>query len=202
MTDPAPEQNPTPGGLAAIILEVLKNYFSVNSKQFRYSLDSTETKLAIQKSESFNPENTQKRPALYVKRGSIMVNRDVLGDGMDRNPRGEKAMFVRLSGTITVYCLGRTGGEIDALVAEVMDCVLCFQTLISADFDFLRFKVNSIGEVGILEEYKEIFACPVVLEYDTDINYVLGVEALPIKKFLYKLKLGDSDVENSCMTCS
>jgi len=197
MKDLAPEQNPSPSNLPAVLLEVLKAHFQANSTQFRFNQNNTETKLAIQKSEAFDPASVGKRPALYIKRGMIQVNRDTIGDTLGRDPKLGRLMFIRLSGTITVYCLARTGGEADALTGEVLDCLLCFQTLISEDFSFIRFKVNSIGEVGILEDYKELFMTPVIIEYDAEMSYVLGEEALPIKKLLLSLKIEDSEVENT-----
>ena len=197
MTQPAPEQNPSPSNLPAIILEVLKVHFGANSTQFKYNLNPTETKVSIQKSEAFNPEQVQKRPALYIKRGTIQVARDTIGDAQSKHPQHGRGMFMRMAGTITVYCVAETGGAVDALTGEVLDCLLCFQTLISQDFGFLRYKVNSIGEVGILEDYKEMFMCPITLEYDAALSYFLTPEALPLKSFLTKIKIKDSEVENA-----
>ena len=149
MSLPAPEQNPSPSNLPAIILEILKVHFGANSTQFKYLQSSTETKISIQKSEAFNPELIQKRPALYVKRGTIQINRDSIGDSLGRHPTHGRGKFMRLSGTITVYCVAQSGGEVDRLTSEVLDCLLIFQTLISEDFQFLRFKVNSIGDFPI-----------------------------------------------------
>jgi len=197
MPDLAPEQNPSPSNLPASLLEGVKTHFQVNSTQFRFSPNTTETKLAIQKSEAFDPESVGKRPALYIKRGGIQVNRDTIGDTLARDPKLGRMMFVRLSGTMTIYCVARTGGEADTLAGEVLDCLLCFQTLISEDFSFIRFKVNSLGEVSILEDYKEMFMTPVIIEYDAEMSYVLGQEALPIKKLLMSLKIKDSEVKNT-----
>jgi len=197
MTQPAPEQNPSPSNLPAIMLEVLKIHFGANSTQFKYNLNPTETRLSIQKSEVFNPEQIQKRPALYVKRGTIQVNRDTIGDSFGNHPSLGRGKFVRISGTITIYCVAETGGTVDALTGEVLDCLLTFQTLISEDFGFLRYKVNSIGEVGILEDYKEMFMCPIILEYDASLTFYLTQEALPLKSFLATIKVKDSEVENT-----
>jgi hypothetical protein len=197
MAEPAPENNPTPSNLTAMVLEVLKTHFGANSTQFKYSQNSTETKVAIQKSEAFNPELVQKRPAIYVKRGTIQINRDAISDSHSRHPSHGRGKFIRLSGVITVYCIAQSGGEVDKLTSEVLDCLLIFQTLISEDFNFLRFKVNSIGEVGILEDYKEMFLCPVMVEYDTDLTYYLTQEALPIRNLIGSFKIKDSDVENA-----
>ena len=183
----------SPTGLTRILLEVLRDHFKVNSTSFIYAEPPTGESLTIENSTSFSRDKVGQRPALFVKRGPVIFNKIGIGDKSmgGRRSEGTVEYQLELTGTHTVFCLSRTEGECEKLAEEASDVLIAFKPIIRRTFDFHRFEVASIGELGILEEETEIFAVPILVNYHFSSEWTLKQESLKLKLSL-KAEAGSS----------
>lgn len=157
--------DPTPVSLTSFIVDLLKTCFEESTEYPFIRGDTTRSKISILEANRLNPESIQKRPGVVVKRGSVNVMRRVIGDSMSKSKEGELSFFVDFNGSFNIQCVSTAAEESEIIAEEVNTCLLCFQTLIAKDWDFLTFQTVSIGETVAFEEYKEAFNTPVVIQY-------------------------------------
>ena len=135
------------------------------------------TKIQIQPVWAYNPQDIQRRPAIYVKRNAQRPQRLAINDGMtiaahrtgpapeNIEVRGEYHSVMVL-GSHTLFCVGQTGAEAEVLGQEVFDQVAMFAPLLRTDFKFHRVAVQEQGEVSIIEgEAEHHFLVPIVVAY-------------------------------------
>lgn len=173
----------SPTGLSRIILEVLRDQFKTNSKHFIYKEPATTDSLAIENATSYTRGMVGMRPGVFIKRGPVIFNKIALGDKSMGGKRSEGTVEyqLELTGTHTIFCLSRTEGECEKLAEEVSDVLIAFKPVIRSTFDFHRFEVASIGELGILEEESEVFAVPILVNYHFSSEWTLKQESLKLK---------------------
>jgi hypothetical protein len=134
------------------------------------------TKIQIQPVWAYNPEDIQRRPALYVKRNTMRTQRMAINDGQtvgsQKDPKTGKVIAVRgdyktvmVLGSHTVFCVGSTGAEAELLGMEVMGQLMMFAPLIRQDMKFHKFMVMECGELALLDEFDQHFVVPVVVSY-------------------------------------
>ena len=149
--------------------------------------DNTTTNIQIQPVWLYNPEDIQRRPAVYVKRNALQPQRLAIDDGMTVNSRRDasgKVIGVRgeyhsvmVLGSHTVFCVGNSGGEAELLSAEVTSFFMSFAPLMRRVFGFHRVAVAEVGEVSLLEEHDQHFVVPVVVSYAFAETWRLNLEA-------------------------
>ena len=173
----------TPLVLTAVVLEVLKNWFTANSQQFKYSLNKLDTKLVIQPAYEFTPEDCQNRPGLYVKRDTITpqaMGRAGMNDLYAITPTSQ--IHANLpAADITVFTIGKYPGEVEVLAAEALDVLLYFAPVIRSDFNLLSFAVTQVGGIGLVEEAKEFWAVPIAMQLKFSDVWELTPSGLPLK---------------------
>jgi hypothetical protein len=173
----------SPTGLSRIILEVLRDQFKTNSKHFIYKEPATTDSLAIENSTAYTRGMVGMRPGIFIKRGPVLFNKIAIGDKSMGGHRSDGTVEyqLELTGSHTIFCLSRTEGECEKLGEEASDVLIAFKPVIRRTFDFHRFEVASIGELGILEEESEIFAVPILVNYHFSSEWQLKQESLKLK---------------------
>jgi len=155
----------TPLVLQGIVLSILKAWFAVNSEQFKYiPNDELQSKLVIDPSYKWNPENCQNRPGLYVKKQDY-IPRGWGKTGMDDLLKVGKNADIQYNVLpvcpIIVFSVGKVPGEVDILAWEAAQVLLSLSPMIKRDFNFNAFDLERIGEIGIVTEHKEFWTVPI-----------------------------------------
>jgi hypothetical protein len=176
------EFDPNPITLTSFILEVLKTCMQESEDYTYVPGDPTSSKISILEAHRLKPDEIQKRPAIITKRGSIQVSRQTIGDRMGGGKGGNIEFYVNFSGSFNIMCVSTLPEESEAIANEVIGCLLCFQTLISKDWDFLNFQTVNIGEVNAFEEYKEAYTTPVTVAYEIAKTWILRKNAPLLKR--------------------
>jgi hypothetical protein len=138
-------------------------------EDYIWTSDNTTTKIQIQPVWKYNPQDVQRRPALYVKRNKWETKRIAMNDGMTIGPsngqvKGE--FHVRqIDGSHTVFCVGRTGAEAELLGQEVTDLLMCFAPLLREDLKLHRLEVPEVDSVALVDEDVERYVVPVTATY-------------------------------------
>jgi len=174
--------DPTPVSLTSFIVDMLKVCFEESTEYPYVRGDVDRSKISIVEANRLKPDEIQKRPAVIAKRGTVNVQRRVIGDSMSKNKHGEISFFVDFIGTFDIQCVSTAAEESEIIAEEVNTCLLCFQTLISKDWDFLTFQLVNIGETTPFEEYKEAFNTSVIIQYEIAKIWTLKQDAPLLKK--------------------
>jgi hypothetical protein len=142
---------------------------------YLWSDDNKQTKIQIQPVWEYNPQDIERRPALYVKRNAYKFERLAINDGQtvgsekDASGRVVRVPNARHSkmmvGSHTVFCVGQTGAETELLAQEVANHVMMFGPRLRIDFKLHRLTVAEVGELAVLDEFVEHFVVPVVVAY-------------------------------------
>lgn len=192
------EFDPTPITLTSFILEVLQNCMQESTEYTYVPNDPARSKVSILEANRLKPDEIAVRPAIIVRRGSVQISRQTIGDRMGGGADGNMEFYVNFSGSFNIMCVASLPEESERIAEEVLGCLLCFQTIISRDWDFLNFQAVNIGEISPFEEYKEMFATPVVLAYEIAKTWILRKDAPLIKRINAVLKPVVCPQETEC----
>ncbi len=192
--------------LTGILIRILREHFSNSANleyngenEYRSNTDLTPTrqlqdyvwnqennltKIQIQAVWDYNPQDIQRRPALYIKRNTLQPQKIAIANGFTLGPRRDKNnkivevrgeyQSVQILGSHTVFCVGTTGAEAELLGMEVMNQLMMFGSLIEKDMKFNRFGVLEVGEVALLDEFDAHFVVPVVVGYGFPWTWRIG----------------------------
>lgn len=144
-------------------------------QNYIWNPDNKLTNIQIQPVWEYNPQDIQRRPALYVKRNTLQPQKIAIDNGFTVGPQRDKTgkvlavrgsyKAVMVLGSHTIFCVGATGAEAELLGMEVTNQLLMFGPLIERDMKFNRFAVLEIGEVALLDEFDTHFVVPIVVGY-------------------------------------
>ena len=189
----------TPLVLSGIILQILKNWFKANSEQFKYDENPHDSKVVIEHSYLWAPENCQNRPGLYVKRGAY-APKGLARAGMDDLKKigidAERQYTVLPACSLAIFCVSKIPGEANKLAWEAAEVLIGMAPIIKRDFNFIAFDLESIGEVGIIEEFKEFFTIPLTISTKFAEAWQVQQIAPKLKKVLvnaYTTLIGELD---------
>jgi hypothetical protein len=162
-------------------------------QRYTWSEDNTKTMIQIQPVWEYNPQDIQRRPALYIKRNAVKFERLGLDDGFtagsDKNARGQVIRVPgeyhskMMLGSHTVFCVGQTGAETELLAQEVTNHIMMFGPRLRAEFKLTRLTLTEVGELALLDEFVEHFVVPVVIGYGIAMSWRI-VEIQPFLKTL------------------
>lgn len=129
--------------------------------------DDNSTGILIESYTAFNPQKTEVRPAIVIKR--LKYQRVSLGMGDRFMPTkaspGESLYEVQIAGGHVLFCLGVTPGEAELVAAEVWDELLEHGEAVRENCGFTRFRVIDADSVGILKESGNHFVVPITVAY-------------------------------------
>jgi len=121
---------------------------------------------------NYNPQDLQRRPALYVKRNGLKPERLGIDEGFTTSPVRAPDFTVQrvpgeykaklIFGSHTVFCVGGSGAEAELLGMEVFNHLDQFGPVIRQNMNMHRFGVTEVGEVSLLDEFDQHFVVPVV----------------------------------------
>lgn len=120
----------------------------------------------------WNPNLIEKRAAILVRRDARGQKRITIGDryqggqyptanSVDTGDRHEVLIY----GSYTLFCIGRTGAEAEALSNEVQLRYIEFGPIIREDLNLMKFAVMDMSPVSVLEEATQRFVVAVPLAY-------------------------------------
>jgi hypothetical protein len=148
--------------LTGIVLRLLREHFSTKMElefngenepsadlsKYVWNDDNTKTGIQIQPVWLWNPQDIQRRPALYVKRDSLKNERMALDHGWrvgtPRNENGKmietqgEAHATMIVGSHTITAVASTGAEAELLGQEVFNHMLEFGPQIRRDVKLMR----------------------------------------------------------------
>jgi hypothetical protein len=138
--------------------------------------EAPESPIQIKASWAYNDVDSQKRPALYVKRNRFVYQRLGINDGLTSGPRKDRRTgeiikvpgdyhSKAILGSHTIFCVGSSGAEAELLGSEVSNHLSMFGPALRTDLKLHRFEVTEVGDVSHFEESSNRFVVPVVAGY-------------------------------------
>lgn len=175
--------------MTGVMLWLLRSHFAdpqniVNPaiKDFVYRPNET-TGITIEPSLAWDPTQVEARPAVYVRRNAWKPNDGMMSIANKYQSRGPSTNTIdngdryeiMLTGSHTLFCVGRRGAEVEELGAEVFLRMVEFAPIIRKDFNLHKFAVDEMGESAKLEESSEHFAVPIRVGYAFAHGWLLKV---------------------------
>lgn len=116
----------------------------------------------------WKPEETEKRPAVIIKRNDAAVeprgiDNKLMGGGLDLTGSEHYATFVR--GSHTLFCLAGQAQEAEILGGEVYREFMQFGPQLREVLGLMRFGVAGLGGPAEVEECDEHYVVPVTVGY-------------------------------------
>lgn len=144
-------------------------------EDYVWTPDNTTTKIQIQPVWLYNPQDVQRRPAIYVKRARWRTTKLAIDDGMTvgaKKDREGNVVAVRgefhtrqVDGSHAIFCVGRSGAEAELLGQEVFEYFMSFAPVLRREMKLNFLEVSGVDDVKMLDEDAERFMTPVVLTY-------------------------------------
>jgi hypothetical protein len=139
-------------------------------------------------------QNVQQRPALLIKRNSYKTQKLSIGDrfhgtgvarvdqpGREYVIDSSERFGVQITGSHTVFCIGKTGAEAEAIGTEAFFELLEFKQLIRRDLGLSKFEIMNLDEPKLLEESKQHWAVAIPVAYAFRHDWKLRSEGMTLK---------------------
>lgn len=125
------------------------------------------TGILIESITRWKPESTEKRPAIIIKRGNWTSSRLVLNDsaGIGDSYLGSQRYGRLMSGSHTLFCISSSGVQSEIISGEVFKDLNTYGLVIANVLNLVKFEAVELGELFQLEEAKENYAAPIVIQY-------------------------------------
>jgi hypothetical protein len=175
--------------LTGLLRDVLTRHFQaggIEDPRLRDMIwrDGPAGQILIETAHRWLPQQTEKRPAIILKRNAYANIRLGIGDKHLGGPdiHGDDHFTTLWSGSHTLFCLGASGAQAEVLGTEVQRQLTEFAAVIRQQLDLHRFQVLQIGEIGELEEAQENYVVPVTVGYTFQENWVISPHAPQLSK--------------------
>lgn len=173
--------------LSGIILGLLKDHYSHNNVQFKYSTNPVESKILLDLHQQWNPTNCCNYPGAYVKRNNWVPRAEtrVMGDHKEfliEDDGKACEYWIPITADYSIIAVGKEYGEIELLLDDISIFFTVFWEPICTHLDFKRFDVTRVSEVGILQEEKDYRFGSVDLRMTFDFVWRLILEKPEIEK--------------------
>jgi hypothetical protein len=163
----------TPHIVTGFLRDWLTNRFSdadnIETEQLRGMLwtATQPTGILIESITRWKPEATEKRPAIIIKRGSWTSSRLVLNDsaGIGDVYLGSQRYGRLMTGSHTLFCISNSGAQSEIISGEVFKDLNTYGLVIANILNLVKFEAVELGELFQLEEAKENYAAPIVIQY-------------------------------------
>lgn len=156
-----------------------------NSLQHLIWQNNERTRIICESIHRWEPKTTGLRPAILIKRNSFKNRRAGIGDKVQANPTdlsGNVSYLTFWVGSHTLFCLGGTGAQAEALATEVRRELAEFGPAILQTFCLHRFQVVEVGAISELEESTENFVVPVTVGWAFQERWQLLQQAPRLKR--------------------
>lgn len=136
----------------------------------------------------------QMRPAILVRRNAIQPRREGIDDEL-KTLGGEtgRDFVVTLHGSHTIFCIGGKPGFTEVLANETAIQLMQSAPMIRGSLCFKGdFKLDQIGELGVLEGLGGQYVVPLTFSYITDFAWSIAPDA-PLLRYIDVKMLLDPD---------
>ena len=197
----------TPNIVTGALLRFLQEHFSdpnkIENKTLRDNIfkdqlpDTTEglvdKGILIDPIYKWNPQDFTSRPAIYIKRNGMRVERYGINDGLTvglgKDREGNVKTYegeyhvVGVLGSHTVFCIGRSGAETEVVGSEVFREIQHFVPVLRRDLKLKKLAVTEMTEIQQLEEYDQHFVVAIIAAWAYFEKWRLVPEAPWLKGF-------------------
>jgi len=181
-----------PAILTGMFRDVLVRHFatetSIEQPELRaliWQPDPT-TGILIESITRWNPQQTQQRPAVVIKRQGYRNTRIGLGGERWQLPpadrHGHPHYTTVWTGSHTLFCIAQAANQAELLATEVQRELHQFAQLILQEALLLRFGVVEVGEIAQLEEARDAFVVPVTAGYAYEESWTVRQQAPTLKR--------------------
>ena len=180
----------TPHIVTGFLRDWLTNRFSdpdniVNDKSRGLLWRATQpTNILIESITRWKPETTETRPAIIIKRGNWTSSRLVLNDsaGTDNFFLGSTTYGRLMTGSHTLFCIANTGAQAEVLAGEVFKDLNIYGLVIANVLNLIKFEAVELGQIFQVEEGKENYAAPIVVQYTRQEVWTLAQQGPILKR--------------------
>lgn len=186
---------PRPQLVTGLLVQWMRLHFSEapniedpDLRETLWALDITTTGIVIDSVYRWNPQQTEQRPGIFVKRGPWKIlrygidDRKMIGYGA---PSGNQTYNNFTQGSHVLFCVANKPAEAELLGAEVYRELMMFGPMARRFFNFLRFVVTDVGELSLLEECAEHFVVPITVSYGAQDVWELAPNAPKLKSLKF-----------------
>jgi len=161
--------------LGGVLREFLLWHFAASDnveqlalRQVIWSPDAAECKIAIEMHGLWRPETSGNTPAIVIKRNAYQSKKMGIGDvmqGPSIDLRGDQHYMTQWTGSHTLFCVGGSAEQADALASEVQREISQFGPQLRKCWGLHKISVVQVGAVAQLQEARQNMVVPVVVGY-------------------------------------
>lgn len=182
------------GALLQFVRQILSDAQNVHNPVLRWYLETKgpwtpneKSSLYIEALDRWRPEVTEQRPGLLVKPGAFLYERVVIGDVAVIDPvSGQMSFTGTWNATHTIFALGKEGGEVQQLAAEIGRNLIRYSRPIVDQLGLRKFLLVGMDEMKTLKESRDTFVIPINMAYSVDENWYLQEEAPRLKNIDFR----------------
>lgn len=174
--------------ITGLLRQLLARHFSspelIESPDLRsttWSSDPSQSKLLIESVYRWNPGDGARRPALLIKRNGYQNQKLGINDHQQVDDQGESHYATLWTGSHTIFAIHGSAAALELLATEVQRELTQFAPMIRHELCFHDFRVLNVGEISVLEEYKQNFIVPINVGWAYQETWKLASDALPLQ---------------------
>ena len=162
--------------MSGVIANILRDLFSDTARLpqsvrgLTYSSNIQQSRIDIGLREQILKQNWQSRPAIVVRPNSVTTRRMGIGEARKMMFRPAETDYhnILYIASHTVMCLSASETESMSMAAVGQKHFNVFQHQIRQALCMLRLRVGEIGQPGLLQEARQVYATPFTIGYAYD----------------------------------
>jgi len=145
--------------------------------------------MVVESADAWDPELVEARPALIVADHAYKHVRVGIGGRMEgHHTRDGFLQYGALFDSAnTIFCVGRSRLEAKRLGTEVLQLLVQFADAIREAQGLVRFVPVERGDVAVLEESTQNFACPVPIAWQAQMTWEVRRQASVLNRIITKV---------------
>lgn len=170
---------PRPQIMTGLLMSLLREHFAsadnIEHAVFRQRLFTKvagaedTTGIMIEDASVWTPNRSGKRPAILVKRNAWEHQKRLTLDASAGTTDAGDPQYVKLwRGSHTIFCVAKSCGEVETLVAETYRFFMHFGPVIMEWFNLLMFELLEVGAPAMVDEANQYWAVPITIAYGWD----------------------------------
>lgn len=156
------------------------NRFFAELDNLHWDPDPKKSNMMIEAYTHFKPEEVMRRPAILVQRGAQVHSK--LGY---RHGIGDNRAAGLWEGTHQIIVIGKSGAQVDLLVAELWRTLEAYRSVIIDNLKFHSLDVKQVSETKLSDEYAEHFVSSLQIAY----LYTQTLEESPVLPPIRRIKV-------------
>lgn len=171
----------TPVKIMELLLQILRSQFS-NFDNYQWDEDENKSNIIIDISNISEERLETAKPTIFIKRGTLGFSRIGMDNLREIDLRDAKLTYqISIGGQFAIFCISSALLEAEKIGLYVFDIMQVFAPIIEKIFHFKSFRMDTMGEAGVIEDAKDKYLVPIILAFNYEESWRISKESVKLR---------------------